>query len=341
MAPDPIDVQALSQQYHESDDEGQEQLFQDLYTSHYKGPRTAPDDLANTLKPLLLSLDILPRTSDTETMYVVVGQELCFGMQRFCLSTPPGTDHAWNPTTRLISQLGQIPLEPGQFDPHAFFVAELKYWIAEFPSDDHCNMDNITSIPVRKDDASIISVPRTQWDNDSTEQLANLARNREARKGCVIHKVIAARALGDGYAPRGPQNTAFPGACELRFIESALQCRQNGTIPGGGVCLNSADAIAATFQLRACAKSLLASLPSEGCELHELWEMAPVGAGEEGRSVRLGMWKEALERIVVGEQQGGRCDFALMGYAVLALMNLRDPRDETSEELFSWANIVF
>lgn len=56
MAPDPIGVQALSQQYHESDDEGREQLFQDRYTSHYKGPRTAPDDLANTLKPLLLSL---------------------------------------------------------------------------------------------------------------------------------------------------------------------------------------------------------------------------------------------------------------------------------------------
>ena len=46
--------------------------------------------------------------------------------------------------------------------------------------------------------------------------------------------------------------------------------------------------------------------------------MAPVGAGEEGRSVRLRMWKEALERIVVGQQQGRRCDFALMGYAGLA-----------------------
>jgi len=69
--------------------------------------------------------------------------------------------------------------------------------------------------------------------------------------------------------------------------------------------------------------------------------MAPVGVGEEGRSVRLEMWKEALERIVIGEQQVGRRDFALMSYAGLALGNLSDPRDETSEELFSWAKIVF
>ena len=69
--------------------------------------------------------------------------------------------------------------------------------------------------------------------------------------------------------------------------------------------------------------------------------MAPVGAGEEGRSVRLRMWKEALERIVIDEQQGGKRDFTLMGYAGLTLENLRDPRDETSEELFSWAGVVF
>lgn len=86
-------------------------------------------------------------------------------------------------------------------------------------------MDNVTSGGVRDGGASIISVTRDQWDTDSAEQLRNLATNREARKRCVVHKVIAARALRDGYAPRGPRNTAFEGACELRFVEAALLCR--------------------------------------------------------------------------------------------------------------------
>lgn len=85
---------------------------------------------------------------------------------------------------------------------------------------------------------------------------------------------------------------------------------------------------------------MLACLPDEGCEFHELWEMTPVEAGEEGRSARLGMWKEALARIVLDGQQAGRRDFALMAYAGLALKNLRDPRDETGEELFSWGRVV-
>ena len=101
---------------------------------------------------------------------------------------------------------------------------DFEYWITEIPSDDHCDMDNVTSSPVRKDDASIISVPRSQWDEDSAEQLANIARNREARKRCVVHKVLAARTLRDGFAPKGPRDTAFEGARELRFIESALRC---------------------------------------------------------------------------------------------------------------------
>jgi hypothetical protein len=274
-------------------------------------------------------------------MYIVVIQELCWGMQRFCLSAPPGIDYAWNATMLFISQLGKIHIEPGQFDTHAFVATNLKYWIAEFASDDHCGMDGVTSSSVRDDDISVITVTRSQWDANSVEQLANLAQNREARKRCVVHKVIAARALRDGFAPPGPRQTAFSGACELRFIESALHCRHNGTVYDGGHCQSSADAIAATFQLRACAKSLLALLPSEGCEFHDLWEMPAIEAGAEGRTARLRAWKEALERIVVDEQRAGRCEFALMGYAGLALENLRNPRDETSEELFSWGSIVF
>lgn len=294
MAPDPTNVRALVQQYYKSDDEGREQLFQDLYASHYNGPCTSPDDLANTLQSLLLSLNILPTTAGAETMYIVVVQELCWAMQRFCLATPPGIDYAWNATMLLISLLGRMLIEPGQFDIHAFVADNLKYWVAEFASDDHCDMTNVTSSPVRDDDASVISVTQSQWDDDSDEQLANLALNHEARKRCIVHKVIAARAVKDGFAPTGPRDTAFPGACELRYIESALQCKQNDTTPNGDRCQSSGDAMAATFQLRACAKSLLASLPGGGCEFYKLWEMAPVEAGEEGRTGRLGMWKKAL-----------------------------------------------
>ena len=72
MASEAADIQVLSQQYHKSDDEEREQLFQDLYTSYYTGPRTTPGELANTLKALLLSLDLLPATAGAETMYIVV-----------------------------------------------------------------------------------------------------------------------------------------------------------------------------------------------------------------------------------------------------------------------------
>lgn len=189
-------------------------------------------------------------------MYIVVIQELCWGMQHLCLSTPRGIDYAWNATMLFLSQLGHIPIEPGQFDTRAFVADNLNYWIAEFPSSDHCDISNATSSPVRDDDASVVSVTQDQWDIDSAEQLKNFATNREARRRCVGYRVIASRSLRDGYAPRGPRNTAFEGACELRFVEAALQCHRNGSMVGGGSCMNTADVIAATFLLRACAKSL-------------------------------------------------------------------------------------
>ena len=106
MPHDTTNLQALVQQYHQSDDEGREQLFRDLYTSHYNGPRTVPGDLADLLKTLLLSLDLLPTTAGAETMETVVIDEICFGMQRFCLSRPPGIDYAWDATTRFVSLVG-------------------------------------------------------------------------------------------------------------------------------------------------------------------------------------------------------------------------------------------
>ena len=64
-------------------------------------------------------------------MEIVVVQEICSGMQRFCLSEPPGIDYAWDATSLFISLLGQVQVEPGQFDVQAFVVADFKYWIAE------------------------------------------------------------------------------------------------------------------------------------------------------------------------------------------------------------------
>jgi hypothetical protein len=46
-----------------------------------------------------------------------------------------------------------------------------------------------------------------------------------------------------------------------------------------------------------------------------------------------------LQAIAVDERSNN--NFALMAYAGLALQNLRDPRDETSAELFSLDNMVF
>lgn len=46
-----------------------------------------------------------------------------------------------------------------------------------------------------------------------------------------------------------------------------------------------------------------------------------------------------LAEFIVGDK-ASRSDFAVMAYAGLALENLREPRDETSVELFSFDNLV-
>lgn len=46
------------------------------------------------------------------------------------------------------------------------------------------------------------------------------------------------------------------------------------------------------------------------------------------------MWKAAFERIVVGGQGVARSGFEMMAYAGLALENLRDVKNEGSEQLF-------
>ena len=124
----------------------------------------------------------------------------------------------------LVELLGRILIETGGFDTRAFVAENPKYWIAEFASDDRCDVDNVTSSPVRDGDVSVVFVTQDLWGKDRAEQFANLSQDCEARKRCIVHKVLAARALMDRFAPKGLRDTAFEGARELRFIESALRC---------------------------------------------------------------------------------------------------------------------
>ncbi|KAM0714485.1 hypothetical protein Q7P37_010272 [Cladosporium fusiforme] len=332
-------IESLSQTYHERGDDGREQFFEQLYTRHHEGPRTRPKTLAKTLKDLLLSFDLLPARSDASTLEIEVIHEICWGMQRFCVAPPQGIDYAWDATMLFISQLKRLSVQPGQFDSHAFALNETRHWVAEFPSDDHGGFDNHTSSQVQDTDSSIFAITLSEWQENKAEQLANLSQNRDARRRCVVRKVIAGRALRDGYASKAARNTGFSGPCELCFIEWALRCSSSNRAASLDF-QTSADAAAATFLLRAGAKSLLDRLPAAGCHFHELWGLEAVGAGKECKSNRLEDWKRALERLIIDEHVVGR-GFGVAYYAGLALENLRDPRDETSEELFSWDRIVF
>ena len=143
-------------------------------------------------KPSLRSLDLLPTSAAAVTISIVVIQELCWGMQRFCLSTPAGIDYAWSATMLLVELLGRILIETGGFDTRAFVAENPKYWIAEFASDDRCDVDNVTSSPVRDGDVSVVFVTQDLWGKDRAEQFANLSQDCEARKRCIVHKVLAA-----------------------------------------------------------------------------------------------------------------------------------------------------
>lgn len=341
MASQNIEIGSLCDEYHAATDDGREQVFQKVWTFYYRGPDAPVDELANTLKTLLFSLDVLPKEPVKDSSWIEVMQEICSGMQRFCLSMPPGIDYAWNAMTLFILKLGDQRYEKDQFDVHAFAVDDLKYWVAEYPSWDRCDMQGVTECSVRDDDNSVLTVTQDQWDENPAEQLAALARNRQERNKCVVDRVIAARALRDGYAPA--EN--FLGASELRYIEFALR---RGTDPErhkwrDDMYQTSCDVIAATFCLRAGASSILECLPVDGCEFPDRWRIAPVKAGLEGRRERLEGWRKALEGFVVDKddtQKGGSA-FAVVAYAATALENLQEPRDETSAELFSWDNVVF
>lgn len=337
MAHDFSDTDRISCWYNDSNDEGHEQLFEDLFFSGYKSSQPVPNDLAKALQAIFISTNVLPKVASSDTMHIEIMQEICWGLQRFCMSNPSAIDYAWEVVSIFISELGKPKFDKDAFDVHAFAVTELKYWIAEFPSSDHCNMSGTTSNPVLDTDSSIVSITQAQLEEDEAQQLANLAKNRNDRKRCIVNKVIAARALRDGYAPSGPRSSLFQGASELRSIEFALQ--SNGKGMSDDSYQTSCDSIAATFQLRACAKNLLAILPEDGCTFPQTYRIPDLKIGPLGKEERLVGWKAALQTIIVGKRSN--TNFALTAYASLALENLRNPRDETSAELFSFDSILF
>jgi hypothetical protein len=333
------EIKRFSDRYGQSDEDGREQLFEKIFALHHHTPQPVPDDLANTLKAVIISTHMLPKEVNSDTLQVYIMQELFWGFHHFCMSNPSKIDYAWNAMVFFIAKLDELNVAEDKFDAHAFAVTELKYWIAENCSDDHCDMSGTTSNAVLDSDSSILAITRAEMEENEAQQLANLARNRKDRKQCIVNKVIAARALRDGYvpSPSGPDGTLFQGSLELRSIEFALQRNEEqGTEDG---YQTSCDVIAATYQLRACAKSLLDILPRDGCVFPERYLIPDLKPGDDSKLERLASWKAALQAVVVGERPNS--NFALRAYAGLALENLRSPRDETSAELFSFDNTVF
>jgi hypothetical protein len=204
------EIKRISDRYGQSDEDGREQLFEELFTLHYHMPHPVPDDHANTLKrSLLRRIRSLPKEANSDTMEVYIMQELYDGFQQFCMSNPSEIDYAWNAMVLFIAKLDEHKITKDEFDAHTFAVTELKWWIAENCSDDHCDMSGTTSNAVLDSDSSILALTRAEMEENEAQQLANLARNRKDRKQCIVNKVIAARALRDGYAPApsGPGGT--------------------------------------------------------------------------------------------------------------------------------------
>jgi len=342
-----IDTGALSTKYYAGDEDAREQLFANLFNSHYHGPQTSPEPLAENLTALIKSLDLLPpvdpvgngKQNDLSTAL----QETYGGMYSFCLSTPPGLDYAWNTIMSFISTLCTITLRQQQVNATEIAISELKWWISEYASGaPACDMrDAGDGALANPNDTTILAVTAQQWQQDPTSQLAQLALNRKARKDHVVNRIIAGRALRDGYAAASPTRNLFAGAFELRFVEVAL-LREGGRPLFDGPFRGSADVVAATFLLRSCARSLLDCFPGEGAWFDGPMQLAPLKAGLEGREERLRWWREGLEAFIVGQQsQSHASSFAVAAYAAMALENLKSPRDESIESLLAFDNIVF
>lgn len=328
--------QDLVEQYRTSDDDGREKIFAGLFKSHHTGHNTPPNGATASIEGLLLTLMSQSSTGEDDFDLETAFQELYSGMQIFCLACPSSLDYAWDSTINFINMLKGNELA-NEHNAHHLAIDGLETWIAENASGDPCSMSDDEN-PTRPTDPSILRISDTLWDQGAAKQLSKLASNRLKRRDNIVNKVIQARALRDGYA--STSSTNFMGALELRFIEVAFM-RSKGELLFNGHYQSSADVIAATFLLRGCARSLLDYLPEEGFTFGESMYIPPLKAGKEGKEERLQGWKEALKYFVIscGEQRSEN-DFALACYAGMALENLSNPRDETSADLFLWANIA-
>lgn len=335
-------IDSIAEQYHASDENAREQLFADFFQSHYDPSRSGGESLASNLDLLVDSLSLRPpvdpaRESGKDDLSNAF-QEVISGMYMFCLANPSGIDFAWSAMLNFISRLGTMTLCNEQVDAKAVAMSDLQWWVGTNASGDPCDLSDDGPL-AHPSDITVCSLTRQAWETNAPQQLEKLALNRKARKDHIVNKIIQGRALRDGYANSTPRH--FRGAYELRFIEMALKREPDQPLLDGAY-QSSADVVAATFLLRACAKSLLASLPDEGCIFDSPMRLDALEAGPEGKDERLQGWKKALEAYIVDfHQQSNTHSFAIANYAALALENLQDPRDESIEELLAWDKIVF
>jgi hypothetical protein len=105
------EIKRISDRYGQSDEDGREQLFEELFTLHYHMPHPVPDDLANTLKAVIIATHTLPKEANGDTMEVYIMQELYDSFQQFCMSNPSEIDYAWNAMVLFIAN-GKPRQEP-------------------------------------------------------------------------------------------------------------------------------------------------------------------------------------------------------------------------------------
>jgi hypothetical protein len=158
------EIKQFFDRYGQSDEDGREQLFEELFALHYHTPQPVPDDLANMLKEIIISTHMLPKEANSDTMQVYIMQELYDCFHNFCMSNPSEIDYAWTAMVLFIAKLGKLKGTEDEFDAQAFAVTELMWWIAGSCSDNHCDMSHTTSKSVLDSDSSILSITRAEME---------------------------------------------------------------------------------------------------------------------------------------------------------------------------------